>query len=159
MDYFLIAAILLMVLGIAGSLIPVLPGVVVSMAGVLLYWWSTGFTEPGNVFIAITVFLGVTSMAFDWIASSMTAKAGGASDKTSVAAGVAGFLGFFIGGPVGVVVAAAVAVFIREYFRTGDVKKSRKAGIYAAFGIVASVAFKVFVSIAILLGFLITILI
>lgn len=160
MEYFLIIAILLMILGIVGSVIPGLPGVLASMAGVLLYWWSTGYSEPGTVFLVLSIFLGTTAVVLDWVAGAITARAGGASNKTSVAAGIAGFLGFFLlGGPIGVVIASGLTVFAREYMKTGDIQKSRKAGLYSALGIAASVAFQAFVATIILIGFLITLII
>ena len=151
--------ILLLLIGIAGSIIPGIPGVLASIAGVFLYWWGTGYTEPGTFFLAITAILGLTGLLVDWFSSAITAKAGGASNKTSVAAGVAGFFGFFLlGGPVGVIIASGLVVFIREYMRTGDMEQSRKAGIYSALGILASTFTQVLITGTILIGFVISIL-
>lgn len=150
--------IILLLLGIAGSIIPGIPGVLASVAGVLLYWWGTGFTEPGKLFLVITAVLGLTGLLVDWFSSAITAKAGGASNKTSVAAGIAGFFGFFLlGGPIGVIAASAGVVFAREYMRTGDIKKSRKAGIYSALGILASTFMQVMITGTILIGFIIAV--
>jgi len=151
---------LLLLIGIAGSIIPGLPGVLASIGGVLLYWWGTGYKEPGTFFLAVTAFLGLSGLLIDWFSSALTAKAGGASDKTSVAAGIAGFLGFFLlGGPIGVIIASGLVVFMREYMRTGDMQKSRKAGIYSALGILASTFMQVMITATILIGFIISILI
>lgn len=155
----MLIAVALLILGIIGSVAPAMPGVLLSVAGVLLYWWSTGYTNPGNIFIAVTIFLGVVTVALDWFSGAITAKAGGASSKTSLAAGVAGFLGFFLlGGPFGVLIAVGLTVFAREYLRTGDMKQSRKAGIYAALGLVASTFMQVLVTFTLLVAFLLVIL-
>jgi len=159
MDYFLLMAVALLILGIIGSVAPAMPGVLLSMAGILLYWWSTGYTEPGNIFIIVTVILGGVTLALDWFAGAITAKAGGASAKTSVAAGVAGFFGFFfLGGPVGVLIAVGGTVFLREYLRTGDMKQSRKAGFYSALGLLASTFMQVMVTLTLLVAFLLVVL-
>ncbi|WP_414837476.1 DUF456 domain-containing protein [Candidatus Nanosalina sp. VS9-1] len=158
MDYFLIAALLLLIIGVAGSIIPGMPGLAASLLGVGLYWWSTGYTEPGALFLWITAFLGATGLIVDWFSGAITAKAGGASGKTSVAAGIAGFIGFFIlGGPIGVIIASGLTVFIREYLRTGDMQKSRKAGIYSALGILASTFTQALIAVTILAGFVIAV--
>jgi uncharacterized protein YqgC (DUF456 family) len=155
MDLYLVLAIALLLLGIIGSVAPAIPGVLVSVAGVMIYWWSTGYTQPGNIFLGFTVFLGLVAVSLDWVSGAITAKIGGASQKTSVAAGFAGVLGFiFLGGPIGVVIAVAGTVFLREYFRTGDVEKSKKAGFYSALGIVFSTAMQVVIAVTIFLGFL-----
>ncbi|MFB6241687.1 MAG: DUF456 domain-containing protein [Candidatus Nanosalina sp.] len=155
MDLYLLLAVALLILGIIGSVAPAVPGVLISVAGVLIYWWSTNFTQPGNLFIGFTVFLGVVAISLDWFSGALTAKYGGASTETSIAAGIAGVLGFiFLGGPIGVVIAVAGTVFLREYFRTGDLDQSKKAGIYSALGLVFSTAMQVVIAVTIFLGFL-----
>jgi uncharacterized protein YqgC (DUF456 family) len=157
MNLYLAICLLLLVIGVAGSIIPGLPGIAFSLLGVGLYWWSTGYTEPGALFLWITAFLGFTGLVIDWFSGAITAKAGGASGKTSIAAGIAGFLGFFLlGGPVGVIIASGLAVFLREYLRTGDIQKSRKAGIYSALGILASTFTQALIAVTILIGFVLT---
>lgn len=160
MDYFLLMAIALLILGIIGSVAPAMPGVLLSVGGILIYWWSTGYTEPGNLFIIVTVILGGITLALDWFAGAITAKAGGASAKTSLAAGIAGFFGFFfLGGPLGVLIAVGGTVFLREYLRTGDVGQSRKAGFYSAIGLLGSAFMQLLVTFTLLVAFLIVILI
>jgi uncharacterized protein YqgC (DUF456 family) len=155
MDLYLVLAVALLILGVIGSVAPAVPGVLVSVTGVLVYWWSTSFTQPGNFFIGLTVFLGIVSVTLDWFSGAITAKAGGASGKTSVAAGIAGIFGFiFLGGPVGVLIAVAATVFLREYFRTGDARGARKAAVYSALGLVASTAMQVVIAVTILIGFI-----
>lgn len=159
MDYFLLIAVALLILGIIGSVAPAMPGVLLSAGGIFLYWWSTGYTEPGNFFIILTAVLSGFTVVLDWFSGAITAKAGGASSKTSVAAGVAGFFGFFLlGGPVGVFIAVGATVFLREYFRTGDLHQSKKAGIYSALGLLASTFMQVLVTFTLLVGFLLVVL-
>jgi uncharacterized protein YqgC (DUF456 family) len=157
MDLYLLLAVALLILGVIGSVAPTVPGVLVSVAGVLIYWWSTGFTEPGNLFIGFTVFLGIVAVSLDWFSGAVTAKYGGASTQTSVAAGIAGVLGFlFLGGPVGVLIAVSATVFIREYFRTGEAREARKAAVYSVLGLVFSTGMQVAIALTVLLGFLLT---
>lgn len=152
--------IILLLIGIVGSIIPGIPGVLASVAGILFYWWGTGYSEPGTLFLGVTALLGLTGLVVDWFSGAITAKAGGASNKTSVAAGIAGFFGFFLlGGPIGVIIASGLAVFAREYMRTGSFEESRKAGIYSALGILASTFMQVMITATILIGFVITLII
>lgn len=157
MNIFLILAILLLVLGVVGSFTPALPGALLSGAGILVYWWSTGYTEPGTIFLILTAVLTITALLIDWFAGAITAKIGGASNKTSFMAGVAGVIGFiFLGGPVGVLIAVGGTVFLREYLRHGNMNKARKAGIYSAIGFLASAFMQVLITSALLIGFLLT---
>ncbi len=155
MNLFLILAILLLIIGIAGSFTPALPGALLSAAGVLIYWWSTGYSDPGTLFIIFTVILTIMALLLDWFSGAITAKMGGASNKTSFMAGIAGIFGFiFLGGPVGVIIAVGGTVFLREYMKTGNARDARKAGIYSAIGVFASAFMQAAITITIFIGFL-----
>ena len=157
MNLFLILAVLLLIIGIAGSFTPALPGALLSAAGVLIYWWSTGYSNPGTLFIIFTVILTIMALLLDWFSGAITAKMGGASNKTSFMAGIAGILGFiFLGGPVGVIIAVGGTVFLREYMKTGNARDARKAGIYSAIGVLASTFMQAAITITIFIGFLLT---
>ena len=157
MNIFLIVAILLLLLGILGSFTPAVPGALLSGAGVFIYWWSTGYTEPGTVFLAITGVLTAFALMVDWFAGAITAKIGGASNKTSFMAGIAGVLGFiFLGGPLGVLIAVGGTVFIREYLKHGNMQKARKSALYSALGFFASAFMQVLITSFLLVGFLLT---
>lgn len=157
MNLFLIVAILLLLLGIVGSFTPALPGALISGIGIFIYWWSTGYTEPGTLFLTITAVLTVFALLVDWFAGAITAKIGGASNKTSFMAGIAGVLGFiFLGGPLGVLIAVGGTVFIREYLKHGEIKKARKSALYSALGFFASAFMQVLITSVLLVGFLVT---
>lgn len=160
MNLWLILAFLLMILAVAGSFTPALPGALLSGIGVLLYWWSTGYQDPSTWFVVLAVVLSVAGVLLDWFSGAITARIGGASDKTSFMAGIAGLLGFiFLGGPIGVLIAVAGTVFLREYFRTGDVSGAKKAAIYSAVGFLSSVFMQALITVFLLIGFLLAVLI
>ena len=157
MNLYLIVTIILLVIGVIGSFTPALPGALLSGAGILIYWWSTGYTEPGTIFLILSAILVIIALLVDWFAGAITAKIGGASNKTSFMAGIAGVLGFiFLGGPIGVLISVGGTVFIREYLKDGDFGKAKKAGIYSALGFFASAFMQVLITSFLLLGFLLT---
>jgi len=148
-------ALLLVVLGIVGAVTPLLPGPLLSVAGVLLYWWSTDFGEPGAVFVGAVIVLGVGAFLADWFAGAVSSKLGGASTTSAVVAAVVGVLGFFVAGPLGIVVGVALAVFATEYYLHGDVKRGSKASLYATVGLLASAVVQLLVTLGIFVGFLV----
>jgi uncharacterized protein YqgC (DUF456 family) len=156
MNIFLIAAFLLLVAGMVGSVIPAMPGALLSLSGVLLYWWSTGFSSPGDLFVVLSVVFSLGAAVFDWVAGALTARAGGASRRSSVAAALAGFLGFFVGGPVGTLVLSTLAVGASEYNRHGRSEDAGRAALYSALGMVASVGLQLAVTISMFLAFVST---
>ncbi|MFB6116763.1 MAG: DUF456 domain-containing protein [Candidatus Nanosalina sp.] len=160
MNLWLILAFLLMVLAVIGSFTPALPGALLSGIGVLIYWWRTGYQDPSIWFVVLAVVLSIAGVLLDWFSGAITARIGGASDKTSFMAGIAGLLGFiFLGGPIGVLVAVAGTVFLREYFRTGDVSGAKKSAIYSAVGFLSSAFMQALITGVLLLGFVLAVLI
>lgn len=147
-------ALLLLLLGVVGAITPLLPGPLLSVVGVLCYWWSTGFGEPGLVFVVGVVIVGGGAFLVDWLAGAISSKVGGASTTSAIVAAVVGVLAFFVAGPLGVVLGVAAAVFATEYYLHGDVRKGTKASLYATFGLLASTVVQLIVAVAILVGFL-----
>lgn len=126
---FVLAAFVLLVAGVVGSATPQLPGAPFSIGGVLVYWWGSGFSEPGAVVLALLVAVGVLTWAVDWLGGVAGAKIGGASMKTALAAGVVGMILFFATGlgPIGLVLGVAGTVFALEFYRQQDARASAKA--------------------------------
>lgn len=157
MELFLVATTLLLLLGIVGSILPMMPGALLSVAGVLLYAWQS--KNPSWLFVGFGLFFSVSAVLFDWLSGYLGAKIGGATGKTSLAAGVAGFLGFiFLGGPVGMIIAVAGTVFIREYLINNNFKKSGKAAVYASVTVMGSTVVQAGLTSLVLIGFIITLL-
>lgn len=119
----------LLAAGVVGSVTPQLPGAPFSLAGVLVYWWGSGFSEPGALVLVGLLFVGVATWAVDWLGGVVGAKVGGASTKTAVLSGFVGVILFFATGlgPLGLILGVALTVFALEYYRQRDAKSSAKA--------------------------------
>lgn len=150
-------AVALLVLGVVGSALPAVPGASLSVAGLLLYWWHTGFTRPGLVVLVLLLTLGLVALAADWLGGPIAAKAGGASTRTTVLAGAVGFLLLFVAGPLGIVVGIAATVFLLQFRATGDLGRSARTAGFVTVGVLASVVVQVLLTTVILVGFLIAV--
>lgn len=132
-------AFVLLVAGVVGSLVPQVPGAPLSIAGVLVYWWGSGFTEPGTFVLAALLAVGLLTLAIDWLGGAVAAKVGGASTTTAVVAGVVGIVLFFVaGGPIGMILGMALTVFLVEYYRQNDARAGAKAALVTTLGILSS---------------------
>jgi uncharacterized protein YqgC (DUF456 family) len=131
-------AVALTLLAVVGSLVPMLPGGLLSLAGVYLYWWHTGYSDPGLVMLVVPTLLAVLVIAVDWLGGAISAKVSGASNSTTVLAGVAGFVLFFVAGPIGILLGIAGVVFLAEYRRTGTRDTSLRTAVYTTIGMLAS---------------------
>ncbi len=132
------AALALLVLGVVGSVLPLLPGGLLSLAGVYLYWWASGFAAPGPLVLVSLTLLGLLAVAADYGGGAVAARAGGGSYLSTGLAAVVGFLLALFTGPVGLVVGVAVTVFAVEFARNRDAETSGRTALYATVGVLAS---------------------
>lgn len=154
-ELFTAVAIALMIIAVVGSFTPMLPGALFSILGILIYWYGTGFTRLDTWFIVAFILTGVFAVAMDYFSGIVAAKYGGASTRTSVFAGIVGFILFFILGPIGIVLGVAGTVFLREYFLTKDEEHSSRAAIYSAAGVLGSAVIQFLVTVSLLFAFII----
>jgi uncharacterized protein YqgC (DUF456 family) len=159
LSFFALIAVALMILGVVGSITPMVPGALLSIAGILVYYWSTGYTRPGIIYLIGFILVGLIAVLTDYFAGSIAAKAGGASTKTSIIAGVVGFLMFFVAGPIGILVGVAGTVFLREFLISGDKEESMKAAGYSTLGVLGSTVVQLLITVSLLIAFIIALII
>jgi hypothetical protein len=140
-------------LGVAGAIVPLLPGAPLSLVGVYVFWWNSGYQEPGLVVLFVLTLIGIGTALLDYFSSAISAKASGASTKTTLIASVVGFVLIFVMGPVGILVGVASVVFISEYHKTGDQRESLKTGLFTAAGMLASTFVQVLLTFSMFLTF------
>ncbi len=152
-----IIALALLVAGVVGTLVPLVPGGVFSLSGLLVYWWHSGFSEPGLLWMVVLGSLAVFTLLVEFLGGSIAAKAGGASWATTAAAAVVGIALMILTGPLGLLVGLFGTVFALEYARDGDLDGSVRSAGYATVGILASTAVQVLLTLSILLGFVVAV--
>jgi len=131
-----VLAFVLLVGGVVGSLVPQVPGALLSLAGVGTYWYATG--EPGTLLLAGLGLVAVLTWVVDVAGGAIAARVGGASNATAVLAGVVGFVLFFATGPLGMILGVAGTVFAVEFYRQQDARKGLKAALVTTAGMLAS---------------------
>lgn len=150
-------AVALVVLGVVGTLVPLLPGAALSLAGVYLYWWTTGFASPGPIALAGLTVLGLVAVALDYLSGPVAARAGGASLRTTLLASLVGLVLLFPFGPLGLLCGLAGTVFLLEYRRHRDVEASLRTAGYATVGVLVSAVVQFVLTAAMLVVFLLAI--
>ena len=150
-------AILLLVGGVVGTVIPLVPGGLLSLSGLYLYWWRSGFTEPGEVALVVFSTLGIVTLFVEFFGGAIAARSGGASWGTTALAAVVGIALLFVAGPLGLLVGLFATVFAVEFVRGGDLDSSGKTALYATLGVLASTAVQFLLTATILVGFLVVV--
>lgn len=126
--------------GIVGTLIPVLPGLILVWAATLVYGLLTDFGPVGWVAMTlITILLGLGTFVSYKIPQRRVAAAG--VQKSDQFLGlVLAIVGFFVLPIVGLVVGFALGIFLAQYLRTRDGPTSRRATKEALIGMLQSAA-------------------
>ncbi|WP_440990066.1 DUF456 domain-containing protein [Haloarchaeobius baliensis] len=147
----LVVAVVLLLAGIVGSAVPSMPGPLLSVAGVLVFWlWGDGL----GPFVALAlVAVGLFAVVADLLADAVSARVGGASWQTTALAGAVGFALLFVTGPLGILVGVVGTVFALEYWETEDHRHAARAAATTSLGILASAVVQVLLTLSILLGF------
>jgi uncharacterized protein YqgC (DUF456 family) len=135
-------AVLLIVVGVAGAVLPALPGPILVLAGVALAAWIDGFTRVGMAAVAIVAVLAVMAWILDYAAGMLGAKKVGASPQALWGATIGTVLGLFAGF-IGVLFLPLVGAAVGEYIARKDQRNAVKVGVATWLGILAGLAAKV----------------
>ena len=123
-----IVAVLLVVVGLAGTVLPVLPGIAFVFGGLLLAAWADDFQRVGAVAIVILGLLTAIAVAADFIASALGAKRMGASPRAIVGATLGAIVGIFFGLP-GLVVGPFLGAVAGELSANRQLLHAGRAGL------------------------------
>lgn len=145
MDDAVVSGLVLVVLlvGLAGTLIPILPGILLMWAATVGYGFAVGFGGVAIVVIAITTVLSIVAVALGFALPKRAADASGASSQSQWFAALGAVIGFFVIPVVGVVIGALVGIAASEYGRTNDWEMTKRStiGVAKGFGISALAQF------------------
>jgi len=118
MEILLVAV--LMAVGLAGVVMPFVPGLPIIWGAALLYGIMTGFGGVAwTAMIAITL-LVIVGMTASIVLPDRAGAASGASRATRLFAGLLGLIGFFVVPVVGFPLFACLGVLLAQYRETDD---------------------------------------
>ena len=119
---------LLVVVGIAGTILPALPGVTFVFAGLVIGAWADDFTRVGGFTLAFLGVLTAASLAIDFAATAMGAKRVGATRYAILGAAIGTFAGIFLGIP-GLLLGPFVGAVAGEMLSHGEWRRATSAGV------------------------------
>lgn len=133
--------------GVVGSLLPILPGCFIIWIGFVIYWLWTG--GVGVTFIIITALLVILAQVLDFVASYYGARKFGASWRGGVGALLGAIIGPTvltlipgIGTIVGLIVGPILGAFLGELSAGRSIKEGGRAGIGTVVGGLVAFAMK-----------------
>jgi len=120
---------ILMLVGIAGAVLPMLPGVPISWLGLLMIYLAPSVSFDW-VFLSITFVLAALLYVLDYIIPAMGTKKFGGSRYGMIGATIGLFLGIIAPIPFGIIVGPFAGAFLGELLNV----KTRHNALRAAFG-------------------------
>ena len=132
----------LIVLGLAGTVLPFLPGTLLVWGGIVVGAWIDDFSRVGTTTVVVVSVLAVLAWALDYVAGLMGAQKAGASKQALLGAAVGTVVGLFMG-LVGVLFMPLVGAAIGEYIARKDQTRAVKVGVATWIGIMVGLIAKV----------------
>ncbi|MBC2716986.1 MAG: DUF456 domain-containing protein [Desulfobacteraceae bacterium] len=128
--------------GLAGLIIPVIPGPVLLLAGLVMAAWAENFVFVGPVVITILTLLAVLAHALDFLAGAMGVKRFGASRKAVIGAAIGAIFGIFFGF-IGILTGPFIGAIVGELTVQRNFQSAGLAGIGAWLGMMVGAAAKI----------------
>jgi uncharacterized protein YqgC (DUF456 family) len=135
-------AVAMVVIGLAGIVLPALPGHLLILAGLVLAAWADGFRHVSGWTLGVIAFVAIASFGVDFVAAAVSTKRLGASPRAMAGAALGTLGGFFFGLP-GLIAGPFVGAVIGELTATKDMRQAGRAGVAATIGFAIGTAVKV----------------
>ena len=104
--------------GIAGIIVPVLPGTILVLGAVLVWALDIGTTTAWTVF-AVSTLLLVAGSVVKYLVPGRRLKTAGVPNRTLLVGALLGFVGFFVIPVVGMFIGFVLGIYVAERARVG----------------------------------------
>lgn len=138
----LILAIILFIVGLIGTILPLLPGAALIFGGMLIYGFMTKFATLDASFFLLQALALVLIFLVDYFASAVGTKRYGGSKQATWGAIIGAVVGVFFG-PIGIVIGPFLGAVGAEYLNRKDISKALRVGFGTIVGILGGTVVKI----------------
>ncbi len=135
-------AALFIVVGFAGLVLPMLPGIPLVFFGLVLLAWAENFAYVGWMPLVGLGVLTLASYGIDFLATALGAKKFGASARAIWGAAAGTLIGLFFGLP-GLIFGPFLGAVVGEFSGRSSLKAATHAGIGATLGLLFGALLKI----------------
>jgi hypothetical protein len=140
-----IIAVLLIMVGAIGAVLPALPGVPLIFTGMLLAAWINDFQVISVFTVVVTAIFAAVAMGIDYVAAAISAKRSGASKQGIIGAAVGSVAGIFIGF-WGLLFMPLAGAAVGEFVARKDMLRAGKVGAATWLGLIIAITVKLAIS-------------
>jgi uncharacterized protein YqgC (DUF456 family) len=137
-----VLAVIFVIAGLAGLVVPLLPGPLLIYIGLILAAWAEDFVFISWGTLIILGLLMSVAHGIDFLAGALGAKKFGASRAAIIGATIGAFLGIFFGF-IGVILGPFVGAVIGQLTELKDLKSAGQVGVGTWIGFVFGMAAKI----------------
>ncbi|MBS3887293.1 MAG: DUF456 domain-containing protein [Firmicutes bacterium] len=149
----LILAVIFFILGLAGIVLPVLPGIILIYVGMLIYGFMTQFATLDANFFLLQGLVVLLASGLDFVATAVGTKRFGGS-KNAVWGSVIGILiGLLLFGPFGIILGSFLGAVIAEILQGKNMNIAIRSGFGTLIGIVGATALKIIIGVLMIIAF------
>jgi len=138
----LVVASLFFLTGIAGTILPMLPGTPLILVGMLVYGYMTGFATLDAWFFVGQGLATALTFAVDYVTTALGTRRYGGGKRAALCATLGMLLGTLVLGPMGLIPGCFVGATAAELFSGKQPDQALRAGIGALIGFVGAVVVK-----------------
>jgi uncharacterized protein YqgC (DUF456 family) len=129
-----VLAIALIVVGVAGTVLPVLPGAILVFAGIALAAWIDDFARIPLWLLGVFAAMTIAAWLVDYVAAALGAKRAGASRYAIIGAAI-GTVAGIVTGLWGLLFMPLLGAAIGEYLAQRDAWRAGKVGMATWIGL------------------------
>ena len=152
-------ALLLMLVGLLGAVVPLLPGLPFVLAGVYVYALATGLTAGiGLGHLVLYTLIAALGIAFSTLANLLGVRAAGGSRAGAFGALVGLLAGLVLGGPVGLLIGPFIGAVAFELLAGQASGRALRSGLGAAIGLLVGRMAELAISMGLIASFVVSVL-
>ncbi|PIE55747.1 MAG: hypothetical protein CSA34_07480 [Desulfobulbus propionicus] len=134
----------LLIIGLAGTVLPVLPGTLILVSGFVVYGLVAGFDELGVRFWLMQAILVSLSYLLDFLATAFGVKVWGGS-RAAMWGALLGSLMIFVLGPLGLIVGPFAGAVLGELLMGAQMHQALRSGFGSFVGFLGGAMAKILI--------------
>lgn len=149
---------LLFAVGLAGTLIPLMPGILLILAGVLIFAFVNSFVAISVSTVVVITLLAILAWLADYFAGALGARVGGGGRYATIGAAIGGMLGFFfLFGPLGLLAGTFVGAFAGAIYEGTKLQQAHRVALFSILAATGAAIFQFFIGLVIIIAFFVAV--
>ncbi|MDO4540401.1 MAG: DUF456 domain-containing protein [Syntrophomonadaceae bacterium] len=152
-----VICLILILIGIAGAVLPFIPGIPLIFIAIAAYGWVEDFATISVRYIIILAALTLLSALVDYLASYWGAKYTGAGKLGQIGAVIGVVAGILIFPPIGIFLCPWLGAWVGELIAGKEPQPAAASAIGALIGLFSGMVFNLVIGVGMLISFLIVV--